>query len=82
MNVQEIFERIKHKIADMLEIEEDKIKLDSLLREDLMLDSLDRYELSYVVECEFLIDVEESKFQEFDTFRQMCEYIQELEKNQ
>jgi acyl carrier protein len=49
--------------------------LNSNLYEDLGLDSLDRYELLYLTEGEFDIILEDEKANEFETIRDVCDYI-------
>ena len=53
--MDELFVQIQKLIADKLEIDADKITLDSSFRQDLGADSLDTYELVYAIE-------EESRF--------------------
>jgi len=79
--MEELFERLKKLIADNLEIEADKITLDSSFRQDLGADSLETYELVYAIEEELGISIPDEKANEFETVRHALEYIQsELEK--
>jgi acyl carrier protein len=48
----DLFEKLKDLIADKLEVEKDKISLESRFREDLGADSLDTYELLYAIDSE------------------------------
>jgi acyl carrier protein len=73
--MDELFEKIKKLIADRLEIEEDKITLDSTFRQDLGADSLDTYELVYAIEEEMGISIPDEKANEFETVRDAYEYI-------
>ena len=50
--MDELFDKMKALIADKLEIDADKITLDSSFRQDLGADSLDTYELVYAIEEE------------------------------
>jgi len=50
--MDELFVQIQKLIADKLEIDADKITLDSSFRQDLGADSLDTYELVYAIEEE------------------------------
>ena len=53
-----VFEKVKAIIADQLDInEEDKIEMDSLLVEDLGMDSIDSYDLLIAVQEEFDIEI-------------------------
>ncbi|MCD6123311.1 MAG: acyl carrier protein [Spirochaetales bacterium] len=73
--MDELFEKIKKLIADRLEIEEDKITLDSTFRQDLGADSLDTYELVYAIEEELGISIPDEKANEFETVRDAYDYI-------
>ncbi|ADN02011.1 acyl carrier protein [Spirochaeta thermophila] len=79
--MDELFEKMKKLIAEKLEIEEDKITLDSSFRQDLGADSLDTYELVYAIEEELGITIPDEKANEFETVRDALEFIKaELEK--
>jgi len=67
--MEELFERLKKLIADNLEIEADKITLDSSFRQDLGADSLETYELVYAIEEELGISIPDEKANEFETVR-------------
>jgi len=73
--MDELFEKIKKLIADRLEIDEDKITLDSTFRQDLGADSLDTYELVYAIEEELGISIPDEKANEFETVRDAYDYI-------
>ena len=79
--MDDLFEKMKKLIADRLEIDEDKITLDSSFRQDLGADSLDTYELVYAIEEELGISIPDEKANEFETVKDALSYIQsELEK--
>jgi len=71
----ELFEKMKKLIADRLEVEEDKITLDSSFRQDLGADSLDTYELIYAIEEELGITIPDEKANEFETVRDALEFV-------
>ncbi len=73
--MDELFEKMKKLIADRLEIEEDKITMDSSFRQDLGADSLDTYELVYAIEEELGISIPDEKANEFETVKDAFEYI-------
>ena len=73
--MDELFEKMKKLIADRLEIEEEKITLDSSFRQDLGADSLDTYELVYAIEEELGISIPDEKANEFETVKDAFEYI-------
>ena len=77
----ELFEKLKKLIADNLEIESDKITMDSNFRQDLGADSLETYELVYAIEEELGISIPDEKANEFETVRDALGYIKsELDK--
>ncbi len=73
--MDELFDKMKSLIADKLEIEEDKITLDSSFRQDLGADSLDTYELVYAIEEELGVSVPDDKANEFETVRDAYDFI-------
>ena len=79
--MDELFDKLKKLIADNLEIDVDKINLDSSFRQDLGADSLETYELVYAIEEELGISIPDEKANEFETVRDALDYIQsEMEK--
>ena len=72
----ELFDKMKKLIADRLEIEEDKITLESSFRQDLGADSLDTYELVYAIEEELGITIPDEKANEFETVKDALAYIE------
>ena len=74
--MEELFEKLKKLIADNLEIEADKITMDSNFRQDLGADSLETYELVYAIEEELGISIPDEKANEFETVRDALDYIQ------
>ena len=77
----ELLEKLKKLIADNLEIEPEKISLDSNFRQDLGADSLETYELVYAIEEELGISIPDEKANEFETVKDALAYIQnELDK--
>lgn len=72
----ELVSRMKKLIADRLEVEEDKITLESSFRQDLGADSLDTYELVYAIEEELGITIPDEKANEFETVKDALVYIE------
>ena len=66
---EELVSKMKKLIADRLEVEEDKITLESSFRQDLGADSLDTYELVYAIEEELGITIPDEKANEFETVK-------------
>lgn len=73
--MDEIFEKMKALIAEKLEVEEDKITLDSKFREDLGADSLDTYELVYAIEEEMGVSIPDEKANEFEKVKDAVEFV-------
>ena len=79
--MEELFGKMRKLIAERLEIEEDKINMDSSFRQDLGADSLDTYELVYAIEEELGITIPDEKANEFETVRDALEFIKsEMDK--
>lgn len=79
--MEELFQKLKKLIADNLEIDAEKITMDSNFRQDLGADSLETYELVYAIEEELGISIPDEKANEFETVRDALEFIQsQLEK--
>ncbi len=75
--MDELFVKIQKLIAEKLEIEEDKITLDSSFRNDLGADSLDTYELVYAIEENLGVSIPDEKANEFETVRDAYNFIKE-----
>jgi acyl carrier protein len=73
----DLFEKLKDLIADKLEVERDKITLDSRFREDLGADSLDTYELLYAIDSEMGVAVPDEKATEFEKVSDALSFIEE-----
>jgi acyl carrier protein len=71
----ELLNKMKKLIAEKLEVEEDKITMESSFRQDLGADSLDTYELVYAIEEEMGISIPDEKANEFETVGDAVEYI-------
>ena len=73
---EELVNKMKKLIADRLEVEEEKITLESSFRQDLGADSLDTYELVYAIEEELGITIPDEKANEFETVKDALVYIE------
>lgn len=71
----ELLTKMKKLIAEKLEVEEDKITMESSFRQDLGADSLDTYELVYAIEEEMGISIPDEKANEFETVGDAVNYI-------
>ena len=74
--MDDLFEKMKKIIAEKLEVEDDKITMESSFRQDLGADSLDTYELVYAIEEEMGISIPDEKANEFETVGDAINYIQ------
>ncbi len=80
MSSNAVFEEVKSLIAEKLEINEDKITMDSSFRKDLGADSLDTYELVYAIEEEMGISIPDEKANEFETVRDAVDFLAKVVK--
>ena len=78
--MDDLFKKIQKLIAEKLEIEEDKVTLDSSFRQDLGAVSLDTYELVYALEEDMGITIPDEKANEFETVRDAYEFIKSQQK--
>ncbi|UTY24691.1 acyl carrier protein [Treponema denticola] len=78
--MDDLFKKIQQLIAAKLEIDEDKVTLDSSFRQDLGADSLDTYELVYALEEDMGIKIPDEKANEFETVRDAYEFIKTQKK--
>ena len=76
MTRNEIDEKVKEFLIDDLEIDEEKIAPEALLKDDLGIDSLDFVDIVVIVErkCGFKIKPEEMT--DVKTLAQFCDYIE------
>ena len=78
--MDDLFKKIQQLIATKLEIDEDKVTLDSSFRQDLGADSLDTYELVYALEEDMGIKIPDEKANEFEPVRDAYEFIKSQQK--
>jgi acyl carrier protein len=69
-----VFEKVKKILSEQLEIEEDKITIDSV--EDLKADSLDIVELIMDLEQEFDLEIPDEDLPKVNSVRDVVEYIE------
>ncbi len=77
MNIEKI---VIIKFATFLKVEEDKITKESLLKEDLNLDSLDLVELVIEFEEEFNIEIENEDVESIKSINDIIVFIENKEK--
>lgn len=77
MTEQEIFEKVKAIIVDILGVDEDKVTMDARFREDLEADSLDLVELIMAMEEAFDAEISDEEAQKITTVGEAVKYIAE-----
>jgi acyl carrier protein len=76
MDQNEVYNKVKAIIVDLLGVDESKIILEARFREDLEADSLDLVELIMKFEDEFGGEISDKEAQEIKTVGQAVEYLQ------
>jgi len=76
MDQNEIFEKVKAIIVDLLGVDEAKITMEARFREDLEADSLDLVELIMKFEDEFGGEISDKEAQDIKTVGQAVDYLQ------
>ncbi|MGA0447976.1 MAG: acyl carrier protein [Candidatus Phytoplasma pyri] len=76
-----IFEKIQEIIAEQLSIDKNNIKLESDLKDDLGIDSIDAVGLIIKIEEFFKIEVSDENLQKFKNVKDILEYIQQHTDN-
>ena len=72
-----VFERIREIICDQLDLEEDKVTMDSDIMEDFEADSLDVVDLVMSIEDQFGLEVPDDQIENFRTVGDVVRYIEE-----
>ena len=72
-----IFEKVRALIAEQLDIDEDKITLDSDVVDDLCADSLDMVDLVMTFEDEFYIEIPDEQVENVKTVGDIVKYLEE-----
>ena len=71
------FERIRELLAEQLDIDEDKITMDSDILEDFEADSLDIVDMVMTLEDEFGVEVPDEQIENFHTVGDVVRYVEE-----
>ena len=72
-----IFERVREIICSQLDLDEDRVTMDSNILEDFDADSLDLVDLVMSFEDEFGIEVPDNQTENFHTVGDIVRYIEE-----
>lgn len=75
-----ILEKVKKVIVDQLGVEEDEIKIESKLVEDLGVDSLEIFEIVMSLEEEFEIQIPNEDIEDIKTVGEVVAYIEKKQK--
>ena len=70
-----MLEKMKEMIADQLSVDEDKITLESIFKEDLDADSLDLFELVMALEEEYGIEIPSEELESLTTVGAIIDYL-------
>ena len=76
MTRQEIEENVRECLIDDLEIDEEKIHPEALLKDDLGIDSLDFVDIVVIIERRFGFKIKPEEMAGVQTLRQFCDYIE------
>ena len=76
MTRTEIEEKVKAFLIDDLEIDEEKITNDALLKDDMGIDSLDFVDIVVIVEKNFGFKIKLEEMADVKTLSQFCDYIE------
>lgn len=75
MSNEDIFSKVKKIVVEQLEVDEDKVTLESSFANDLQADSLDTVELVMALEEEFDIEIPDEEAELIDTVGKAVENI-------
>jgi acyl carrier protein len=76
MDRKEIEAKVRNFMIEDLEIDEDKISPDALLKQDLGIDSLDFIDIVVIVEKTFGVKIKSEEMAEVKTFSAFCDYLE------
>ena len=75
--IMDTFERIRELLAEQLDIDEDKITMDSDILEDFEADSLDVVDMVMTLEDEFGVEVPDEQIENFHTVGDVVQYVED-----
>ncbi len=76
MERKEIEEKVKAFLIDELEVDEEKIAPEALLKDDIGIDSLDFVDIVVIVERTFGFKIKPEEMADVKTLNDFCDYIQ------
>lgn len=71
-----VFEKIKKIISEQVDIEEEKITMETSLLKDLEADSLEAVEILMEISDEFGIEISDEEAEKFQTVGDIVEYVE------
>lgn len=77
MGRTEIEEKVKSILIDDMEIDEDKVYNEALLKDDMGIDSLDYIDIVVVVDRIFGFKIKPEEMSNVKTFSEFCSYIEQ-----
>jgi acyl carrier protein len=72
-----VFEKVKAILCDQLDLEEDKITMESSITEDLGADSLDVVDMVMSLEEEFDVEIPDEEVEHIKTVGDIVKYIED-----
>ena len=75
MSFEEIYDKVTAFLVDELEIDQDKIEGDALLKDDLGIDSLEVVDVIVLVDDAFGFKMKPEDFKTLQTLEQFCQFI-------
>ena len=76
MKREEIEAKVKEFMVEDLELDEEKIKPEARLKEDIGVDSLDFVDIVVIVERKFGFKIKTEEMAKVKTFNDFCDYIE------
>lgn len=71
-----VFEKIRKIISEQVDIEEEKITMETSLLKDLEADSLEAVEILMEISDEFVIEISDEEAEKFQTVGDIVEYVE------
>ena len=72
-----VFDKVKDIIVDQLDVDEDKVKMEASISEDLGADSLDIVDLVMSLEEEFDVEIPDEQVENVKTVGDIVKFIEE-----
>lgn len=76
-----VAERVKKVVVEVLNVNEDEVKEDASLTDDLGADSLDTVELVMKLEDEFEIEIPDGEHEKIKTVKEIISFVESQQKS-